>query len=163
MRPLSEYMNESVIVPATGVGAFNFCTECGRHTTISNLVQQLMGYGYVATTTHVMNNQYKLTHNDACLTIGVRPKSTGAGTRTPSAKIFVRQDQQGKVSVVEKYLNIEGDHKATYKVLSVEGDRFIWTPCKVEDLPHDGNIKDTAEFAAMLLEKIMARSRRYTK
>jgi hypothetical protein len=162
MKPLFEYMNESVNAPATGIGAFPFC-ECGHCVVISNVVQQLTGYGYKATTGHVTNNQYKVTHNNSCLTIGVRPKMSGEGTRQPSCKIFIRLGHNGKLSIVEKYLNIDGDHKATYKVLSLDGDKFIWTPCKVDELPTTGDIEDTAEFASMFIKKIMTRNRRYIK
>jgi hypothetical protein len=161
MKPLSEYINEAAGAPATGIGAF--CWGAGHSTTIDTLRQQLPGLGFEATKNHVTNNEYKITHNGHCMTIGVRPKATGEGTRQPSAKIFVRSCCHGKLSIVEKYMNIDGDGKATYKVLSVDGEKFIWTPCKVDELPKEGTIDDTSEFALLFIKKIQARTKRYTK
>lgn len=162
MRPLTEYINEAIEVK-TGIGAFEWGSKNQHPVVISNLIQRLPGFGYTQTTQHVKNNEYKVSHDGMCLTIGVRPRATGEGNRAPSAKIFVRECTCGKLSIVEKYLNIDGDGKATYKVLSLSGDKFVWTPCKVEELPTCGNLDDSIEFAELLIEKIMNRAKRYTK
>lgn len=161
MKTLVDYINES-LSPKTGIGAFDWAVNMPT-IVISNLIQQLPGLGYKATHAHVQNNEYKVSHNGSCITIGVRARTDGEGGRTPSCKIFVRQCSCGKLSIVEKYLNIEGDGKATYKTLEVNDDKLIWTPCDYKDLPHCGNIEDTAEFCELLLKKILARSKRYTK
>lgn len=162
MKPLMEYITEA-LGPKTGIGAFEWGSKNQHPVVISNLIQRLPGFGYTQTDRHVKNNEYKVSHDGMCLAIGVRPKASGEGNRVPSAKIFVRKCIHGGLSVVEKYLNIDGDGKATYKVLSVNGDKFIWTPCKVEELPTCGDLDDSIEFAELLIEKIMNRSKRYTK
>lgn len=161
MKPLVDYINEA-LDPKTGISAFDWAVNIPT-TVISSLIQQLPGLGYKATNAHVQNNEYKVSHNGSCITIGVRARAEGEGERTPSCKIFVRQCNCGKLSIVEKYLNIEGDGKATYKTLEVKDDKFIWTPCDYKDLPRCGNIDDTAEFCELLVKKILARSKRYTK
>lgn len=162
MKNLSEYLMEATENPKTGIGAFDWAVNQPA-TVINSLIQQLPGYGYQATGANVQNNEYKVSHNGACLTIGVRARAEGEGTRVPNCKIFVRLCNCGKLSVVEKFLNIDGDGKATYKTLSVKGDKFIWTPCKDTELPKCGDIEDTAEFCELLVKKIIARSKRYTK
>lgn len=161
MRHLFDYIEEA-LDPQTGIGAFDWAVNIPT-IVISSLIQQLPGLGYKATGAHVQNNEYKVSHNGSCIIIGVRPRSAGEGTRVPSCKIFVRQCNCGKLSIVEKFLNIDGDGKANYKTLEVKGDKFIWTPCDYKDLPRCGNIDDTAEFCELLMKKILARSKRYTK
>jgi hypothetical protein len=107
--------------------------------------------------------EYKLSHGGYCLTVGVRPRAMGEGTRVPSVKIFIRQDDKQKLSIVEKYLNIEGDGKATFKTLSVNDDKFVWNACDYKDLPKDGDLVDSIEFAELLIKKIIMRAKRYTK
>jgi hypothetical protein len=161
MKNLAEYMCEA-IAPKTGIGAFDWSVNIPT-VVIDSLVQQLPGYGFKATGAHVQNNEYKVSHDGACLTIGVRARAEGEGSRTPSCKIFVRHCNCGRLSIVEKFLNIDGDGKATYKTLTINGDKFTWTPCDVNDLPRCGNIEDTAEVCELLIKKIVARSKRYTK
>lgn len=163
MKDLLDYINEAVN-SQTGISAFNWGNGSKLpHTVIDILAQRLPGFGYTSTTTHVQNNEYKLSHDGYCLTVGVRPRATGEGTRMPSCKIFIRQCDCGRLSIVEKYMNIDGDGKATYKVLSVKDDKFIWTPCDYKELPVCGNIENSSEFAELLIKKIMNRSKRYTK
>lgn len=163
MKDLSEYINEA-INPQTGIGAFDW-GESGNlpHNVIDILVQRLPGLGFKPTEGNVQNMEYKLSHNGYCLCIGVKAKDEGEGTRTPNTRIFVRQCNCGKLSIVEKFLNIEGDGKATFKTLEVKDDKFIWTPCDYNKLPRCGNIENSAEFAEELIKKIVIRSKRYTK
>ena len=161
MESLNTYLLEAVTGP-TGISAFDW-GETLHCTTIDTLGQQLPGYGFKPTKSHVKQGEYKVTHNGACITIGVRPKAEGEGNRIPNVKMFVRLCNCGRISVVTKYLNIEGDGKATYKTLSLDGPEFVWTPCKGTELPTCGNIDDSAEFAQQLLKHILRRSKRYTK
>ena len=163
-----EYITEA-LGPKTGIGAFEWGSKNQHPVVISNLIQRLPGFGYTQTDRHVKNNEYKVSHDGMCLAIGVRPKASGEGFFQPTffqAHSVGNTDRKcihGKLSVVEKYLNIDGDGKATYKVLSVNGDKFIWTPCKAEELPTCGDLDDSIEFAELLIEKIVNRSKRYTK
>ena len=169
MQPLFEYIDEA-LNQQTGIGAFNWGDLANGvagsnlpHVVIDRLVQLLPGYGYTPTTGHVHNLEYKLSHGGYCLVVGVRPRATGEGTRIPSVKIFIRQDDKQKLSIVEKYLNIEGDGKSTFKTLSVNDDKFVWNACDYKDLPKDGDLTDSIEFAELLIKKIIMRAKRYTK
>lgn len=163
MKNLSEYINEA-LNPQTGIGAFEWGdTSNLPHVVIDNLIQKLPSFGFKPTDGNVQNMEYKVSHNGYCICIGVKAKAKGEGNRTPNTRIFVRQCNCGKLSIVEKFLNIEGDGKATYKVLQVLGGKFMWTPMDYNKLPQCGNIDDTAEFYELLEKRIIARTKRYTK
>ncbi len=158
MKHLFEYIDEA-LQPQTGIGAFDWQIG-GTHVIIDNVIQQLKSNGFKAVSGRTVNTyEYKVTHDGACLCVGLKGKRNG-DRKEHRHKVFIRQDADGKVDITTKHYDPDGTG-TWYTAWILKNNKLTWANVSPNNLSRKGHIDDTAENATKIVEKILSRTNRF--
>lgn len=158
MKPLVDYISEA-LGSKTGIGAFEWQVG-GTHVIIDNIIQQLKGNGFKAVSGRSVGTyEYKVTHDGACLCVGLKGKRNG-DKKEHRHKVFIRQDVDGNVDITTKHYDPDGTG-TWYTAWILKGDKFTLANVAPNNISKKGYLEDTAENATKIVEKILSRTNRF--